>query len=184
MVALAAAPLALESADAVGGMPAVDESAGTFEGNARLKAEALLAALPPDGWVLADDSGLEVDALEGAPGVYSSRYAGPEASDRENLEKLLTVLRGVPAERRTARFRCVLVLKNRDGAEHVFDGTCEGRLLNGASGDQGFGYDPAFLPEGYDETFGQLGEAVKARLSHRARAFQQLLQWVVDRAGQ
>ena len=178
MVAASGLGLTVDSARALGGMPAVDENAGTFEGNARLKAGALRARLPRGAWVLADDSGLEVDALGGAPGVYSSRYAGPGASDGENLEKLLRVLGELPPERRTARFHCVLVLQNGEGAEHVFHGACEGRITFAAAGRGGFGYDPAFQPEGFDRTFGQLGGEVKSRLSHRARALGALLDWV------
>jgi XTP/dITP diphosphohydrolase len=177
LAAASGLPLQLEGAQALGGMPPVEESAGTFEGNARLKAEALRPFLPDDGWVLADDSGLEVDALGGAPGVYSSRYAGANASDRDNLEKLLRVLGDRPPAERKARFHCVLVLQNRAGAEEVFHGCCEGRITAEAVGTEGFGYDPAFQPDGHEATFGQLGDGVKARLSHRARAFAALLAW-------
>jgi len=164
---------AVESASVCGGMPEVEETGGTFAANARLKAEALAARAPEGAWVLADDSGLEVDALDGAPGVYSARYAGAEASDAANREKLLEALRGMPPDRRTARFRCVLCLI-RDGAVSFYEGSCEGRIAEAAAGEEGFGYDPVFIPDGYDRTFGELGEGVKAELSHRAKAVGEL----------
>lgn len=175
-------PVSIDSAAPLGGMPEVEESAGSFLGNARIKADALLAQVPEDAWVLADDSGLEVDALGGAPGVYSSRFAGESATDRDNLEKLLRELQGISPAKRTARFRCVLVLKNAAGTEQVFEGTCEGRIIDEPRGEEGFGYDPVFQPEGQTETFGELGDAVKARLSHRARAFSALLRWASEQS--
>lgn len=179
MVLRSGLAMEIDSARAVGGMPEVDENAGTFEGNARLKADALCPLIPPDSWALADDSGLEVDALGGAPGVYSSRFAGVDASDGDNLNKLLVDLAGVPASKRTARFRCVLVMKNRDGNERVFNGTCEGSIATAATGGAGFGYDPVFVPIGHAVSFGELGDAAKSRLSHRGMAIDQLLEWAV-----
>lgn len=166
---------AVVSAAAVGGMPAVVEDAGTFVGNARKKARALRAMVAPGDWVLADDSGLEVDALDGAPGVESAYYAGAEGDTVANLRKLIEVMRDVPAAKRGARFRCVLVLLDEAGDERVFTGACEGRLLPEARGGAGFGYDPLFAPAGHDHSFAELGEAMKHALSHRGRAWRALV---------
>lgn len=166
---------AIVGAVALGGMPHVEETAGSFDGNARLKAEALLALAGPEDWVLADDSGLEVDALGGAPGVYSARYAGAYATDRENLEHLLQKLGNTPEARRTARFRCVLVLLGPGGQAFTAEGAVEGSIRTAPSGGFGFGYDPIFQPDGYAKTFAELGAEGKHRLSHRARAFAALL---------
>lgn len=182
--ALAAAsglPVAILSARAVGGMPPVEEDAGTFVGNARKKALALRARLPADGWALADDSGLCVDALHGAPGVDSAYYAGPQGDGAANLAKLIGTLRDVPAERRGAEFRCVLVLIAPDGGERVFEGVCRGRLRREPRGGAGFGYDPLFVPEGFEQTYSELGDEVKNRVSHRARAWQRLASWLGGR---
>jgi len=162
------------SAKACGGMPEVEENGDSFAANAQIKAEALRAAAPAQAWVLADDSGLEVDALDGAPGIYSSRYAGPAASDGDNVEKLLAALKDVPEAERTARFRCVLCLIDAEGNVSHHHGTCEGRIGFEVRGGEGFGYDPIFIPEGYEHSFGELGEAVKSALSHRARAVEAL----------
>jgi len=162
----------------VGGMPPVVEDAGTFIGNARRKARALRRRLPADTWVLADDSGLCVDALDGAPGVDSATFAGPQGDDAANLAKLIKVLREVPTPARTAHFLCVLLVLGPSGAEQVFEGRCEGRLLAGPRGSTGFGYDPVFILSGMDETFAELSAARKNRLSHRALAWEQLAAWV------
>ena len=167
---------AVESANSCGGMPPVDENGTTFAANAQLKALALRGLAPAGAWVLADDSGLEVDALDGAPGIFSARYAGPDASDEANLQKLLDALKTVPIGRRTARFRCVLCLIDPEGHMTHYDGTCEGHIDSAQQGEGGFGYDPIFIPEGYSESFGQLGDAIKNQLSHRARAVQSMLE--------
>lgn len=173
----------LRSARELGGMPDVEENADSFTGNARLKARAPAERLTDDAaWVIADDSGLEVDALDGAPGIHSARFAGKHGDDTANNRKLLQALAGLPDEQRTARFRCVLVLRNRAGAETIFDGTCEGRIARRPAGDHGFGYDPLFVPDGYEKTFSELGPEVKARLSHRARALSAWMAWLRDRA--
>jgi len=158
--------LELVGAGELPGLPDVEEDAPTFEGNASKKARTL--AVAAGCWTLADDSGLEVDALGGEPGVHSARYAGPEASTPANNAKLLRELRGVRDRR--ARFRCVLALAAPDGRVWTVDGRCEGHLLEEPRGAQGFGYDPLFVPEGYDQTFAELAPAVKNRLSHRGRA--------------
>ncbi|HUR60263.1 MAG TPA: RdgB/HAM1 family non-canonical purine NTP pyrophosphatase [Opitutaceae bacterium] len=171
------------SARAVGGMPAVVEDTGTFVGNARKKAVALRARIPAEAWALADDSGLCVDALDGAPGVESAYFAGPQGDGAANLAKLLDVLRDVPAERRTAHFRCVLLLIAPDGSEHVFEGRCEGTLRSEPRGGAGFGYDPIFVPGGGKLSYSQLGDEVKNRISHRAVAWAKLAEWVRAKDG-
>ncbi len=146
------------------------EIGSTFLDNARIKAHAG-HAMHADRWVLADDSGLIVDALDGAPGVRSARFAGAKASDRENLELLLERMQGVQGEAaRSARFVCWLVMIAPDGEETVAEGVVEGRITREAAGGAGFGYDPTLVPDGEQLTFAQLGAEVKARLSHRARA--------------
>jgi XTP/dITP diphosphohydrolase len=167
-------PVEIVSAQAVGGMPAVVEDAGTFVGNARKKARALRTRLPVEAWALADDSGLCVDELHGAPGVESAYYAGPQSDSAANLRKLVETMRGVPAVRRQAYFVCVLVLAGPGDAEHVFEGRCDGRLLDEPRGGAGFGYDPLFVPEGYAQSFAELGDEAKHQLSHRGRAWRQL----------
>jgi len=155
-------------------IPEVDEDADTFAGNAAKKAREVAAAtgLP----ALADDSGLEVDALGGAPGVWSARYAGPGAGDAANNARLLAALHGVPAARRTARFRSVLALADPAGplgTEVITaDGSCEGVVLDSPRGTFGFGYDPLFLIPELGQTFAEFGVGTKGELSHRARAMQ------------
>jgi len=168
------ANLEIYSAAALGGMPPVVEDTGTFEGNARKKARALAALLPPfssaaepEAWALADDSGLCVDALGGAPGVESAYYAGPQADSDTNLAKLVAEMRGVPLGQRGAHYVCVLVLCAADGREHVFRGECHGTLAVEPRGQGGFGYDPLFIPNGFDQTFGELPASVKRAHSHR-----------------
>jgi XTP/dITP diphosphohydrolase len=188
------------------GAPAVVEDADTFAGNATKKAVELaiwLAAkfrtLQPDrglvNFVLADDSGLEVDALNGSPGVHSARFAAlakkENSLDADNNSKLLRLLEDVPAEKRTARFRCVLALtevpfegiESQSLADHawmfndvtkLFDGACAGKIIFEARGKNGFGYDPLFVPDGFTQTFAELGEDVKNNLSHRAQALEKL----------
>ena len=151
-------------------VPEVVEDADTFVGNARLKAAALLAATGLAS--MADDSGLEVDVLGGAPGVWSARYAGEGATDEDNVRKLLHALadRPEPADR-GARFRCVIVLQRPDGSEVVADGTVEGHIAPAPRGPGGFGYDPVFVPvQGDGRTFGELTQAEKHAISHRGQA--------------
>ncbi len=179
--------------------PSVCEDAGSFSGNALKKARTLaqwLAQQPAgqslgsDAWVLADDSGLEVDALHGAPGVHSARFAAQDAAvaanctDADNNAKLLRLLAGVAEDARTARFRCSLALvRVGDAAHQFFEGNCEGRIRRDEAGGGGFGYDPLFVPQGYDRSFAQLDGAVKNRISHRARALEKLAQHLGARAG-
>ena len=158
-------------------MPEVVEDTGTFLGNARKKAQALQALLPADAWVLADDSGVCVDALDGAPGVESAYFAGPEHDSAANLRKLTEVMRPVSEGRRGAYFLCLLVLRGPGGAEHTFEGRCTGRLVHEPAGGRGFGYDPLFIPDDYTCTYAQLDEAAKNKISHRGRAWLKLVEW-------
>lgn len=156
--------------------PEIEETGTTFLENARLKALGISRGI--DGWVLSDDSGLEVDALGGAPGVWSSSFGGEEGNHARNNAKLLAEMAG--KENRTARFRCTMVLA-RDGAEVAhFSGTVEGRLVDALHGSGGFGYDPLFIPEGHGKTFAELGDATKNSLSHRARALQQVVEFLKE----
>jgi XTP/dITP diphosphohydrolase len=177
--------------------PEVVEDAPTFAGNATKKAVELakwLAAKhstsniqhPTFNFVLADDSGLEVDVLAGAPGVHSARFAALDSAKTENSSsadnnaKLLRLLKDVPPEKRIARFRCVIALvavqspKSKAQSPKLFDGVCEGRIVFAPRGKNGFGYDPLFVPVGFEQTFAELGEDVKNRLSHRAKALEKL----------
>lgn len=155
--------------DAWADVPDPNETGTTFEENAAIKAEAWLAAtgLP----ALADDSGLEVDVLNGEPGIHSARYAGEHGDSAANNAKLLANLTGVPEEKRTARFVCALALALPGQPVRTLRAACEGRIIGELQGKNGFGYDPLFIPEGYTETFGVLPAETKATLSHRARAF-------------
>lgn len=156
-----------------------EEDAGTFEGNARIKARAARAAAEEAGLsvaVLADDSGLAVDALDGAPGVYSSRYAGADGDDAANNAKLLTEMAEVPDGERAARFVCTLVFIDEDGAETVARGTIEGAIGREERGREGFGYDPLFMPEAFGgaRSLAEVSQAEKNGISHRGNALRQL----------
>jgi XTP/dITP diphosphohydrolase len=152
-------------------IPAPEETGATFAENAVIKAVAA-SRLFPGALVLSDDSGLEVDALGGAPGVRSARYAGEGASDAENRARLLRELEaaGARGKQRAGRFRCVMALAEGGEVRGIFDGSVEGTIINAERGEGGFGYDALFVPEGECETFAQLPAEVKNRLSHRARA--------------
>jgi XTP/dITP diphosphohydrolase len=166
---------------ALGGMPEVLEDTGTFEGNARKKAFALAARLPTeaeDAWAVADDSGLCVDALGGAPGVESAYFAGKPTNDAANNARLLAELQQVPPEKRTAAFHCCIVAAARDARTVSFHGRCPGRVLDTPRGVSGFGYDPLFLPDGEKLTAAELPPDIKNRISHRARALAQLIAWL------
>jgi XTP/dITP diphosphohydrolase len=156
----------------LGEPPEVEETGDTFLENALLKGRAY--AVWSGLAAVADDSGLEVDALGGAPGVRSARYAGPGAGDQANLDKLLAALEGVPPERRTARFRCAAVLVDPDVGEWHAEAAWEGRLLDAPRGSGGFGYDPVFLPEGWELTSAEVDQATKDAASHRGKAFRAL----------
>lgn len=155
-------------------VPHIAETGKSFEENAILKAVALSKRMR--GLVIADDSGLEVDVLGGAPGIYSARYAGTKPTDEQNLEKLLAELARVGAanDPRRGRFRCVLALARDGNVIQTFEGVVEGKVADRPRGSQGFGYDPVFIPKGFDQTFGELGPADKNKISHRARALEQL----------
>jgi len=156
-------------------VPEIEETGLTFVENAILKARnaAQHTGLP----AIADDSGLEVDALSGAPGIYSARYAGAGASDLDNLEKLLTTLQGVDDDRRSARFQCLMVYMRhaRDPTPRIFQGTWEGSILREPRGSGGFGYDPVFLVPEMNRASAELPPDVKNRLSHRGQAIRQLV---------
>lgn len=164
------------------GVPEVDEDGLTFAENAAKKATEV--AISTGQWVIGEDSGLQVDALNGAPGIYSARFSGPEATDEKNNEKLIAELAGIPDERRGAGYLCSIALSDPQGVVRIaVEGTCRGRILTDANGSGGFGYDPYFLIPEYHQTFGQLSSRVKHRLSHRARAFGKfipLLQQISD----
>jgi XTP/dITP diphosphohydrolase len=147
-----------------------EETGRTFAENAISKAMAV--SQDPHLFVVADDSGLEVDSLGGAPGIYSARYAGKEATDEQNIDKLLKELarRNAPADRRTARFRCVIALARGEESIGTFEGIVEGRIVNPPRGRGGFGYDPVFQPDGFNQTFGEMDAQLKNRISHRAKA--------------
>ncbi len=151
-------------------LPEVDETGTTFAENARLKAESAMRATGRPA--VADDSGLVVDALGGAPGVYSARYAGPDASDRDRYEKLLRELADVPDDRRTARFVSAVCCVFPDGTSIDVTGACEGRIARAPRGDGGFGYDPVFLVG--DRSYAELTAAEKDEISHRGRALRAL----------
>ncbi|QDT49643.1 Non-canonical purine NTP pyrophosphatase [Symmachiella dynata] len=148
----------------------VVEDGASFAENAAKKARE--PALELSRWVLAEDSGLMVDALEGRPGIYSARYAGENASDQENNEKLLMELADVPAAQRSAGYVCSIALSDPEGQIRLTaEASCRGRIIDSPRGSNGFGYDPLFMVPEYHRTFGELDAVVKQRLSHRARAF-------------
>jgi len=152
----------------------IAESGASFEENAKLKAIAVSKKLP--GLVIADDSGLEVEALGGAPGIQSARYAGVGASDKEKIAKLLTQLAKVDAkcDQRRARFCCILAVARDGQVLATFEGVVEGTIAGRPCGSHGFGYDPIFIPDGFEETFAELPEEVKNNISHRANAIRKL----------
>ena len=156
------------------GIADAEETGSTFEQNAVIKARYY--SRQTGEYCLADDSGLEVDALEGKPGVYSARYAGGDASDADNNNKLLLELQAVPKEKRTARFRSVLALTGPDGSQILAEGTCEGILLNEPHGEGGFGYDPLFLMPEHQKTLAEMTVAEKNAVSHRGNALKVLKQ--------
>ena len=151
----------------------IDETASTLEGNALLKAKTIFEKTGIN--CFADDSGLLVDALNGEPGVYSARYAGEQKNDQDNMQKLLHELNDKP--NRNAHFKTVMALII-DGKEHLFEGKIEGKIITEKLGSNGFGYDPIFVPDGYNETFAQLDSETKNKISHRARALQKMLEFL------
>src|SRR5690625_2731575 len=166
--ALAALSLRIVGLDEFPTVPGAEETGDTFAANAAQK--ALHAARHTGQWAFADDSGLEVDALGGAPGVYSARFSVQDATDGSNNDKLLRRLADVPAEDRTARFRCAIALASPSGTYWVDVGTCEGVIASEPRGEGGFGYDPLFIVPEYGKTFAELPVDIKDDISHRARA--------------
>ena len=148
--------------------PVVVEDGTTYEENAIKKASTL--ATYTGHLTIADDSGLEVDALDGAPGVHSARYGGENASDQDRITKLLDAIQGIPDDQRLGRFICVVAIAGPLSQPEVVRGVCEGHIIHTPRGETGFGYDPVFVPAGYDKTFAELGDEIKNRISHRARA--------------
>ncbi len=145
------------------------ETGNTFEENARLKAKSL-KAIKPEHWIIGEDSGLVVEALNNYPGVYSSRYAGENASDAENIAKLLKMLQIRSTNHRNAYFQTALIAYSPEGKEFLFEGKIEGTIAKAPQGKIGFGYDPIFIPQGEEKTFAELGLAYKNQHSHRAKA--------------
>ncbi len=174
---LSGLPFRIEGLDAVPGIPEIpeipeiEETGETLEENALLKARTVyrLTALPS----ISDDSGLEVDFLGGAPGVRSARFAGENATYDDNNRKLLAMLSGAAGGERRARFRCVAAYVG-PGIEHLREGRCDGQIAHGAKGGNGFGYDPLFIPDGYEMTFGEISPEIKNSISHRSRAFRSI----------
>ncbi len=165
------------NADECSHFPEVDETGTTFLENAKLKAVEI--SMITEGVILSDDSGLEVDALGGDPGVYSARYAGTDGDDEANNAKLMNELEKLSDDTdRSARFRCIMVLAQAGEVLAHFDGSVEGCIITELTGDGGFGYDPLFVPDGYDQTFAQLGDQVKNTLSHRANALNKVISWL------
>ena len=160
-----------------------EENGSTFAENSAIKALAASNALP-DAFVIADDSGLEVDALNGAPGIYSARYSGANATDATNRDKLMEEL-GKPeheGKERSARFRCVITVARGGEVLAVFDGAVEGRIADGMTGEGGFGYDPLFIPEGCEDSFRVLPEKIKKGMSHRGQALEKFRAWLSEQS--
>ena len=160
-------------------IPEVVESGKTFQENAVLKAVAVSSHC--DGLVMADDSGLEVDSLGGAPGVLSARYAGEDATDERNIAKLQDELANHCREHRSARFRCVIALAQDGKVLGTFAGTVEGHVIDEPRGTTGFGYDPVFVPAGFEQTFGELPAETKNRISHRGRALARVREFLINK---
>lgn len=160
--------LQLLTLDEIKDIPEIEEDGQTFEENAIKKAfvTADLSAFI----TMADDSGLVVDALDGQPGIYSARFAGPDADDEKNNEKLLNLMRDIPEGERTARFVCVIAICTPDGITRIAEGKCEGKIALVPSGKGGFGYDPLFIPLGFEKSFAELDAAQKNQISHRGQA--------------
>lgn len=162
-------------------VPDVEETGSTFTENAMLKAETIAKRFHTK--VIADDSGLVVDALEGRPGVYSARYAGTEKSDEANINKVLEELDGVPFEKRTARFKCIIAAAQPAQPTEIYEGTCEGCITFERKGSGGFGYDPIFYVPEREKTLAELTKEEKNQISHRARALKQMAEQNKERQG-
>ena len=173
---LAGSPITVLTLDDFPNCPDVEEDADTFDGNALKKARAIAACTGRAAF--SDDSGLEVEALSGAPGVYSARYAGPNANDADNLQKLLAAMQDIPEERRAARFVCAIAFVQPNGDEHVFWGYAEGAIGREPKGVSGFGYDPVFYPSGHARTFAEMTATEKDAMSHRRKALEKLAEFL------
>lgn len=174
--AILGATIEILSLKDIGCFDEIPETADTLEGNALLKAEYISRKYELD--CFADDTGLEIEALHGAPGVYSARFAGEEHDSRKNMQKVLTLLNGV--SNRKARFRTVIVLI-RQGEKTYFEGKIDGTISEAPSGNAGFGYDPVFVPEGYDKSFAELNAAEKNKISHRGIAVGKLADYLLKK---
>ena len=174
---LAGVPMKLKNLAGLDGICEIEETGSTFRENAEIKAAGY--AMQSGVWSLADDSGLEVAALGAAPGVYSNRYAGEGASDAAKMRKILDQLAAVPDAARDARFVCAMSIAD-DTGKIVFtaEGSCPGTLANQPRGTNGFGYDPIFVPDGFDRTFGELSGDIKQQISHRARAIKEIIRYL------
>ena len=174
---LADLPLKLRSLDEFPNIVEAEENGVTFAENAVLKAQSYARQTGLE--TLADDSGLEVEALGGKPGVFSARYAGENAGDAERIKKLLRELDETKDSERRARFVCAMAISNPEGEiKFLAEGACDGRISPAAKGTNGFGYDPVFVPEGYEQTFGELPDPIKRRISHRARAVKKIIPYL------
>jgi len=161
-------------------IPEVKEDRNTFKENAIKKAKEIsrLTGILS----ISDDSGLEVEALGGKPGVYSSRFSGPDATDEKNIKKLIQLLKDIPVEKRAARFVCQAVLADKDRILFITTGICKGKIILKPRGNYGFGYDPVFVPEGHDKIFAELGPKVKNKISHRVKAFRKMKERILELA--
>ncbi len=172
-------PLRLRSLDEFANIVEAKETGADFAENAVLKAQSY--ALQTNLWTLADDSGLEVEALGGAPGAFSARYGGKNADDGEKISKLLEELRETKDKTRQARFVCVIAIADEKGEiKFLAEGACSGKIAEITSGSNGFGYDPIFIPEGFNKTFGELSGEIKREISHRARALKKIIAFLRD----
>ena len=174
---LADSDLEIKGLSDFGNITEAKETGETFTENAILKAKSY--SVQTGLWALADDSGLEVDALSGAPGVFSARYAGENADDAKNVEKLLKELSEIKNENRRAKFVCVMAIADEKGKiKFTASGVCNGRIAVNISGTNGFGYDSVFIPENFEQTFGDLSVDLKKKLSHRAQAMEKIIQYL------
>lgn len=169
----------LKSLDEFPNITEAEETGADFAENAVIKARSY--ALQTKTWSLADDSGLEVAALDGAPGVFSARYAGENAADREKIDKLLRELNKTQNFDRSARFVCAMAIADETGEiKFLTEGVCSGKIALNAAGANGFGYDPIFIPDGFEQTFGELSGEIKQKISHRARAIRKIVAFLRD----
>lgn len=176
---LAALPIKLRNAGEFAEIVEPEETGATFAENAILKAKYY--AEKTGLWSLADDSGLEVEALDGRPGVFSARYAGEDATNAEKIAKILFELRQTDERSRLARFVCSMAVADENGeVQFLTDGVCQGKIAFSPKGNRGFGYDPIFVPAGFSETFGELSDEIKGKISHRGRAIEKIIKYLRD----